>query len=356
MAESMHIAWSWVRVEIGIGIVSLLLLIVPIFLVLRHYYRRRHGWNTAAKEFDTSANGIFEEKIKYRSVLEWTFWPLLFLGAGMLWMGIPALHTMQCIEKGNALCFGSRFPLAGVWYRKALQYDPDSPLAHHGLGNVLLEEGKKEEALREYEAAVRIDPGNAIYHRDLAVLWLQYGNMDAAYLEYVRATSLDRQASDIHAEFARLLIEQGKLEDAVKQYRAAIQFSHDPTALHLDLANALVMQGKSDEALDQYVRFLKLNPENAYAYNNYGVLLYGLKRFPRASAAFRKATLLDRQYPEAFYNLGRVSQKLNQPEEAIKAYRAFLPLGSRSPNYARSIREAHKQLHVLDPKDFPVAD
>ncbi|MCW3094640.1 MAG: hypothetical protein JWL77_258 [Chthonomonadaceae bacterium] len=356
MEAHMHIAWSWVRGEIAIGVVSLLLLIVPIFLVLRYYYRRRHGWNTVAKEFDASANGIFEEQIKYRSLLEWTFWPLLLIGVSALWVGIPRLRAMRYIETGNALCFGSLYPQAGVWYRKALQYDPDSALAHHGLGNVFLEQGKKEEAMREYEVALRNDPDNAIFHRDLAVLWLRFGNQDAAYLEYVRAGALDPQASDIHAEFARFLIGQGKLEEAVKQYRAAIRYSHDATMLHLDLANALLLQGKTEDALDQYSRFLSLNPDNARAQNNYGVLLYGLKRYPTAATAFRKATALDTQYAEAFYNLGRVSQKLGQAEEAIKAYRVFLPLGERSPDYMPSLIEANKQLHLLDPNRFSGRD
>ncbi len=353
MAESIHNTWTWVRAEIGVGVLSLLLLIVPLFLGLRRRLRPKHGWNTFAEEFDESADGVFEVKRKPHPVLEWAFWPLLFLGVSGLWIGIRGAKTLQYVERGNELCFGSQFPKALLWYRKALEYDPDSAQAHHGVGNVFLEQGNRDAALHEFEEAVRCEPGNAIYHRDLAVLWMQYGNSEDAVLEYYRATALGPESGDIHAEFARLLVAKGKIDEAVLQYRIAIRYSHDTAPLHYDLANALLIQGKTDAALEQYSIFIDLNPRNAQANNNYGVLLYSLKRFPAAATAFRKATTFDNLYAEAYFNLGRAEQKLGHSGEAIKAYSAFLPLGEKSSQYAPSVIAAGKQLHILNPRLFP---
>lgn len=347
MGASMHTAWTWVRAEIGVGILSLLLLIVPLYFARRRRRQRKHGWNTFAEEFDASADGVFTEKAKYPVALEWAFWPLLLLGIGGLWVGIPRMQALKCVERGNEVSFGSGIPKAIVWYRKALHYNPDCALAHHGLATIFLDQGKRDEALHEFEAALRSDPDNAVFHRDLAVLWLEYGNSEQALLEYYRAAALDPQASEIHAEFARMLVTDGKLEEAIQQYRIALRYSHETASLHYDLANALLMQGKSDAALEQYSVFIETNPNDAHAYNNYGVLLYGAKRFSEAVLAFRKATKLDNQYAEAYFNLGRATAKLGQTDQAIRAYTAFLPLGVKSPDYTASLIEARKQLRKL---------
>jgi tetratricopeptide (TPR) repeat protein len=347
MGETMHSAWTLVRVEIGVAILSLLLLFVPLVFAHRHHRRRRHGWNAFSNEFSASAEGLAEAKMKCRSLREWTFWPLLLLGVGGLWIGIPGMRTLQCVERGNAITFGSQIPKAIEWYRKALQYNPDCALAHHGLGAIFQAQGKQDNAMHEYEAALRSDPDNAIYHRDLATLWMQYGNTEAALIEYYRAAALDPKDPDIHGEFARLLVAKGKLDEAIQHYRIAIQYSHDSALLHFDLANTFLLQDKTEAALEQYSLFINLNPKDAHAYNNYGALLYNTNRFPMAEMAFRKATKLDTQYPEAYYNLGRTAQKLGHTEEAIKAFTAFLPLGAKASVYASAVVEAGKQLHLL---------
>jgi tetratricopeptide (TPR) repeat protein len=348
MNNTMHIAWSWVRVELGVAVLALLSLIVPFVLIVRYIYRHRHGWNTFAREFDSDANGIFTEKIKHRSLLEWTFWPLLLISIGGFWIGIPGMRALQYTEKGNQISFGSQLPMALRWYRKALTYNPDFGPAHHGIGNILMEQGKLQEAQHEYEAAIRFDPGNAVYHRDLGVLWLKYGNNEAALIEYYRAAGLDFQASEIHAEFAQLLVADGQLDEAIKQYKIAMRYSHDAAQIHLDLANAYVMKDDYDAALEHYSLFVSLNPNSPQAYNNYGVLLYSTKKYTMAATAFRKAMRLDRNYAEPYYNLGRVSQKLGDTAQALQYYRAFLPVAGKKPEYANTVLEANKQLRILD--------
>ncbi len=334
--------------ELGVGIVALLMLVVPCLLYLRR--RKADGWNTFAEEHNNFAEPVRNAAQKPLALSEWVVAPLLLLSVGGFWLGIPAFRTINYIERGNENSTGPRMPKAIRWYEKALRLDPGSSLAHHGLGNVFMAQGRNEEALHQYQSAIAAEPESAIYHRDLGVLWMKYGNSDEALLEYYRAAALDPLDSDIHREFGTLLFAAGKLEEAARQYRIAILNSSSTLDLHYDLGNALYMQGKTDAAISEYEFVIRLSPESARAHNNYGVLLYGLKRYPAALLSFQKAADLDAHYPDALYNVGRAAQRTGNVKRATAAYRAFLRLAEDNPQYEQPTSEARTQILMLSSK------
>src|SRR5581483_2883217 len=75
----------------------------------------------------------------------------------------PALAALSnsLLQRGNRIAAGGDLDGAAVWFRKALQANPDNPTAHHNLGSVLARQNKRDEAFQEYSRALELRPEDA---------------------------------------------------------------------------------------------------------------------------------------------------------------------------------------------------
>lgn len=113
---------------------------------------------------------------------------------------------------------------------------------------------------------------------------------------YERALALDPGLADAHVNLGRLLHEQGQPAEAATHYR-----------------QALLATGRS-----------------AVAAYNLGVALEDLKRPAEAIAAYCRALDADELLPEAHYNLARLYEARGEGAAALRHYRTYRELVSRS--------------------------
>src|SRR5262249_61257427 len=73
---------------------------------------------------------------------------------------------------GCALAKSGERAAAGEEFRRAVECDGFHPESHFNLGNMLREEGRSDEALRQYELSVRVRPA-------FARGWLAIASLDA---------------------------------------------------------------------------------------------------------------------------------------------------------------------------------
>jgi tetratricopeptide (TPR) repeat protein len=100
-------------------------------------------------------------------------------------------------------------------YRKAIQWDPNSPPIRHDYAVALSLAGQALEARAQLEMCVRLDPNNAEYHYKLALAWNETGRTDQALIELRRAVALD-------PKHARAWYNLGLAEHAAGQDAAAL--------------------------------------------------------------------------------------------------------------------------------------
>ena len=82
-----------------------------------------------------------------------------------------------------------------------------------------------------------------------------------------------------------------------------------------------------DEAIVAYSKAIDLNPEYDIAQNNFGVIyLDGIGDTKTALKYFETAIKLNPNYTLAYFNAGRASQILGQPNTAAKHYQMALDL------------------------------
>ena len=72
------------------------------------------------------------------------------------------------------------------------------PTKHLDLGMVYAQQGRTDEAIREFQAALRINPNVAEAHYSLGVIYMQQGRMDEAIREYQAALRINPIYADAH--------------------------------------------------------------------------------------------------------------------------------------------------------------
>ena len=120
---------------------------------------------------------------------------------------------------------------AEEYYKKALKTNPNTVMAHIGIGNIEEINKRYNEALNAYLKALEINP--------------------------------DRVETLIDAGRMEILL--NKVESAVTHFSKAVEIDSGSAENHLWYAKALYMSGVSDKALQQIERTLELDPTNIEA-------------------------------------------------------------------------------------------
>lgn len=174
---------------------------------------------------------------------------------------------------GNVLLQNGRVEEAIAQFQAALKIDPRYATAESNLGNAFLRLGQGEKSLTHLRRAVEFDPRDAEAHNNLGNTLLQLGHREEAAAEYRRAFAIDPGYAEAHNNLGALLLQKGETDDAVSQLQNALQLSPDNPDAHNNLGNALLQLGREGEAVAQYRKALELRPEDANTQNNLAWLL-----------------------------------------------------------------------------------
>ena len=88
---------------------------------------------------------------------------------------------------------------------------------------------------------------------------------------------------------------------------------------------------------------VQLDPQDAEAYYNLGVIFRELGKLEEAEKSYRKAILLKPDYAEAYSNIGVIFKKLGKLNEAEASYRKAIEL---KPDYAVDYLEDSPWIHM----------
>jgi tetratricopeptide (TPR) repeat protein len=106
--------------------------------------------------------------------------------------------------------------------RKAIQLYPNEARPYYGLGIVLQDQGKLEDAIAAYRQAIALDPKYAPAYYNLGIALGQQGKLEEAIAAYRQAIVLDPKFVYAYNNLGNALLDQKKLEDAIATYRQAI--------------------------------------------------------------------------------------------------------------------------------------
>jgi tetratricopeptide (TPR) repeat protein len=239
---------------------------------------------------ERAAQGLFDDAIEQ------------FRKAYELW------QKDQSHERKRALCSWAdalrsqkHYNEAAGKYQEALGIDPAYAEAYNGLGNVLVEQERFDEAIEQYRKADKLWRKDQSKERK-RVLW-NWANALRLKKDYEKAANKFQEALDFDPEYldaynglGAVLVDQQRFVEAIAQYREADERwlkkepkDKDRKYTLWDWAEALCWQKRYDEAAEKYKEAEDWDPDDPGTYNYFGLILAEQGLFDRAIEQYRKA-------------------------------------------------------------------
>jgi len=131
-------------------------------------------------------------------------------------------HASVSYFNGNSLLNQGRVDEAIIQYQKALALWPESATSHYGLGNALCREKRMDEAIIQYQKALEIKPDFAKAHNNLAYSLLQMGRVNEAITHFRRALEI-QQSCEVYYNLGYAFRRNGMAAEAITYFQKAIE-------------------------------------------------------------------------------------------------------------------------------------
>jgi len=185
-------------------------------------------------------------------------------------------------------------------FNAALELRPDFFLAHLGLGSMLLESEKFEEAVVEAREACRLDPESFQAHNLLGAAHIQVFEPGLA-IEALR-TAIRLRPEDPHVLHNLGIAHRlcGRVDEAIAAQRRVLQILPGHASAHSQLGLAFSQKGDLDSAITAARESVRLEPDHFGNHYNLGLVLSWRQEEGQAAEAFRESIQLRPDFGPAF--------------------------------------------------------
>lgn len=215
-----------------------------------------------------------------------------------------------------------RAELQASFVEQRLAKHPDDYTANFNMGDVLMNEGKAQEAIPYYEAAARANPVGVVAQTELGVALFAAGKLAEAEEQFKRALRLEPTYTDARFDLASVQAARQEWDDAVAGFQAVLAEQPDNAKARQHLgdalylwADALAQANNAEQALARYRGAAEIVPPGAELHTKMALMLARLGRFPEAQTELETALKIDPKFAPAERMLADVKRRIEgQPQ------------------------------------------
>jgi tetratricopeptide (TPR) repeat protein len=245
-------------------------------------------------------------------------------------------------ELGNVYATEEKFAESIIYYDKSLEFVDyaDRYIAFNNKGFSSFKLNHNEEAIKCFEACILLNPGYALafvnYARTLAP-----SDKDKAAAYYKKAIDLSPRDITVYRELADLYSNNNQKEKVIDLYKEAVLKFTDVPEFYFELGYLHANEGNFAESITYYDKVLEFKdyPDRYAVLNNKGLSLSQLNKIDAAIECYKESLRLNPQYAIAYYNYG-LSIVPSDEDDAMNQFKTAISL---DPYYA----EAQDQLFNL---------
>ncbi|MDE2179680.1 MAG: tetratricopeptide repeat protein, partial [candidate division NC10 bacterium] len=267
---------------------------------------------------------------------------LLYLIQGRVAEARQELEHALALDPGYAPAHGLRSNIAlvrnekGVAHQAALQAitaNPSSASSYLDLSLAHQAEFRLEEALAAARKALELEPDNPIAMIQVSRLLFGLGNLSEALSMAEEARRRAPQDPHITSTWGFLVLAQGKVHEALAAFDQAIEQDSTRGEPHLGRGLALFRQNKTDEAVQEMRIATLLEPKVSLFWSYLGKALYEVKRYPQDGDPLAVAKQLDPKDPTPWLYDAIRKQSINRPVEALEDLQRSIELNDNRAVY-----------------------
>jgi tetratricopeptide (TPR) repeat protein len=248
-------------------------------------------------------------------------------------------HNEMGVIYGNQ----GKFDDAEREFKEALRINPNNADAHNNLGAIYHKQGKFDASVREYKEALRIDPNLVLAHMNLGILYSEQGKFDDAVYECKETLRLAPDFAEAHYTLGLVYCKQRRIDDAEREYKEALRINPNYTDSHNNLGGLYATQGKFDDAEREYKEALRIAPNFAGAYNNLGKLYYMQGKFDDAEQEYKGALRIDPNFAHAHYGLGILYSKQGKIDDAEREFKEVIRIDPNDTDTKNKLADVLKK-------------
>jgi tetratricopeptide (TPR) repeat protein len=225
---------------------------------------------------------------------------------------------------------------------------PSMAIDHFLLGQAAMLVGKKNLAVKSFEAALHLEPTHQWSLLCMGACLNDYGQAPEDYAASVGLfTGYIFHAPDRAIAYAWRGIAYSHLkrwEDAVADFSRAIELAPKDPGPWINRSGAYLELNQPGRALADCSRAIELNPLSAQAYGNRGVAYFKLGQPEQAIADYDKSIALDERIITVWVQRGWAYQKQGQWVKALADYSRALELDPKDESSWNNRGEVEAQL------------
>jgi len=177
-------------------------------------------------------------------------------------------------------------------WKDCVRKAPHKDRSHHNLGYAYYEDGRLEEAQKEFEEALALNPSYTLSLYNLGLVFYQKGMTQNAIDWYEKALKQDRPYPETYYNLGLAYYQEGLYLDSVNAFRTFLKMKPDYENAYNNLGLAYQRLKQWDQAKEAFQEELKRNPENLHTPVYLGELYYELKDDRMALVYLKKALAL----------------------------------------------------------------
>lgn len=256
---------------------------------------------------------------------------------------MTTLSRIQALSDANKKERLALLRQAGKECNAAIDADPRVVEAHYLLGRVYKEEGRLDRAAQAFSGAIRLDPKYVNAYTALGNAQILRGQLNEAIDTFGKALQLNSKSSAARYGLGQVYLNQGKTDKAIAELLVSISQYPDSAPVHIALARAYEEQGNLPSAINEYQESIRIKPELTQPYLAIADLRNAQGEMELAIAQLRKGLQAIPNNTELRLSIADKYMKTDRFDEAIIEYEAIL---NRSINHIETAYALARALYL----------
>ena len=222
-------------------------------------------------------------------------------------------------DLGSIYLTNGSFKKAFRYLKVAQNRENNLEIVFNNLGAAHAKTGESKKALKLWKQALKINPNIPETHVNMGVIYEKMGDKKKALIAYQKALKLEESNAMAHFNLGVIYAKEKHFQKAVKEWETALNFETRDENILNSLAWVYEKIGRKKEALIMLEKSIKLSPYAPKARFSSGRIKYDLGDIDGAIKSFKKTTLLDPVFGDAYYRMGLAFDSQNQGDNAISS-------------------------------------
>src|SRR5215475_14440417 len=231
--------------------------------------------------------------------------------------------------------------------RRALALNPETAAARQLLGKTWFMRGEFAKSATELETAMKLAPRDYDVAYTLGLAYLKERQAPPAKQIYSRMLRELGARPDLHIIFGRAYRETDFLAEAIEEFKKAVALDPKSSRAHYYLGMTyLLKDGTSgfNEAAEEFKIALASNPDEYFANYYLGIIRLKERRLELAISFLEKASQIQPDNPDPYFNLGQALGAMEKHDLAIEALRKSIALTPTVSHNDYQVARARYQL------------